>query len=85
MRVTMNVNEDLVKRADAFAKSNYLTRTAVFTYALSQFLTAQELPSLMVSMKAAMDKIAAKGTIDPETQKQLDSFDAFVKLMNGQN
>ena len=81
MKITMNVNDDLLKRIDTYAKSHYLTRTAVFCFATSQFLTAEALPSLMMNMNQAMQKIAETGNVDEETQRQLDEFDLFVKSL----
>jgi len=82
VKITMNVNDDLLRRVDAYAKANYLTRTGVFSFAVSQYLTSQELPTLMVSMKRAMEKIAETGSIDAEAQKVLDAFSLLVDGMN---
>lgn len=82
----MNVNDDLLRRVDSYAKANYQTRTGVFCFAVSQFLLSQQLPSLMVSMEQAMKKISETGTLDAETQNTLDMFSLFVKAFkDGQN
>lgn len=81
MKITMNVNDELLERADRYAKMNYMTRTTVFSVAVNQFLMAQELPSLMANMNQAMIKIAETGTITEEQQKALDAMQFFVDAM----
>lgn len=78
----MNVNDDLIRRVDAYAKANYQTRTSVFCFAVSQFLTSQELPSLVISMEKAMKKIAETGNIDEEAQRTLDAFSLFAEQLS---
>ena len=75
----MNVNDDLLRRVDSYAKANYQTRTGVFCFAVSQFLLSQQLPSLMISMEQAMKKISETGVIDAEAKKTLDTFSLFVE------
>lgn len=81
MKITMNINDDLLERVDRYAKLNYLSRTSVFSFAVSQFLTAQELPSMMSNMNNAMLKIAETGTITEEQQKTLDAMQVFVDAL----
>ena len=81
MKITMNVPDDLLARVDAYAKANYQTRTSLFCFAVNQYLTAQQLPGLMKSMNEAMQRIAATGQVDQETQKALDSFEVFAKAL----
>lgn len=82
MKITMNVNDDLLERVDRYARLNYLTRTSVFSFAVSQFLTAQELPSMMSNLNNAMIKIAETGTITEEQQKALNDMQVFVDALS---
>ena len=54
MRVTMTLNDDLLKRIETYAKANYMNRSSVVSFACNQFLMANELQSLMVDVKRAM-------------------------------
>lgn len=84
MKITMNVPDDLLARVDAYAKSNYQTRTSLFCFAVNQYLIQQQLPSLMENMNAAMKKIASTGSVDDETKKSLDAWDLFCKQLQQQ-
>lgn len=82
MKITMNVNDDLLERVDRYARQNYLTRTSVFSFAVSQFLIAQELPSMMSNLNNAAIKIAETGTITEEQQKALNDMQVFVDALS---
>lgn len=81
MKVTMNLNDELVERIDKYAKTNYMTRTSVISFAASQFLMTQEVPALMSNINQAMIKIAQTGEITEEQRKLLDSMEVFVELL----
>lgn len=82
MKITMNINDDLLSRVDNYARANYLTRTSVFSMAVSQFLLSQELPSLMANMNKAMLKIAETGEVTEEQKKAIDMVEALCQAIN---
>ena len=81
MKVTMNLNDELVERIDKYAKTNYMTRTSVISFAASQFHMTQEVPALMSNVNQAMIKIAQTGELTEEQRKLLDSMEVFVELL----
>ena len=85
MKITMNINDDLLSRVDNYARANYLTRTSVFSMAVSQFLLSQELPTMMANLNNAMLKIAETGEITEEQQKAIDMMDALCTAINAKN
>lgn len=85
MKITMNINDDLLSRVDNYARANYLTRTSVFSMAVSQFLLSQELPTMMANLNNAMLKIAETGEITEEQQKAIDMMDALCTALNAKN
>lgn len=84
MRVTMTLNDDLLKRIETYAKANYMNRSSVVSFACNQFLMANELQSLMVDMKRAMQKIADCGTVPEEQMKELEKFEMLCDMITKQ-
>ncbi len=82
MRVNMTLNDDLLKRIDSYAKSNYMKRSSVVSFACNQFLMANEMQSLLVDMKRALQAIAANSTITDEQMKELEKFNILCDLMS---
>lgn len=81
MRVNMTLNDELLERIDNYAKSNYMTRSSVVSFACNQFLMANELQSLMVDMKRALQTIANNETITDEQLKELEKFENLCDLL----
>lgn len=81
MKVQMSLNEDLVARADKYAKANYMTRSALVTTALNQFLLASELSSVLTEMSVCMRKIADTGSIDESTKKDIEELELLAKRL----
>lgn len=84
MRVTMTLNDDLLKRIETYAKANYMNRSSVVSFACNQFLMANELQSLMVDVKRAMQKIADCGTVPEEQMKELEKFEMLCDMITKQ-
>lgn len=84
MRVNMTLNDELLKRLDTYAKANYMNRSSLVSFACNQFLMANELQSLMVDMKRAMQKIADCGTISDEQIKELEKFQMLCDMVTKQ-
>lgn len=81
MRVNMTLNDELLDRIDNYAKSNYMSRSSVVSFACNQFLVANELRSLLVDMKRALQTIANNESITDEQLKELEKFDNLCELM----
>lgn len=81
MRVNMTLNDELLARIDNYAKSNYMSRSSVVSFACNQFLMANELQSLYVDLKRALQTIASKETITDEQLKELEKFENLCDFM----
>lgn len=79
-RVTLSINDELLTRIDSYAKTNYMNRSSVISFATNQFLIAHEMQSLMVEMKRAMQKIAENGMVDESQKEQMDKFLVMCEL-----
>lgn len=81
MKVNITFNEELMKRADAFAEKNYLSRSGLFTLAITQYLNANEVTNAIHEMALCMRKIADNNSVDEETMEQLKDFERVVNLL----
>ena len=81
MRVNMTLNNELLERIDNYAKSNYMNRSSDVSFACNQFLISNELQSLLVDMKRALQTIANKETITDEQLKELEKFENICDLI----
>ena len=70
-----------MKRVDAFADENYMSRSGLFALAVAQYINAQEAVNAIKQMALAMRKIADTGKVDHETMEQLEDFERLAKLL----
>ena len=82
-KVQISVDDELLKRIDNYSERNYLSRSGLCTLAASQFLNQAEVSSAIKDMALCMRKIADAGSVDEETQKQLEDFERLAQLLTG--
>ena len=82
-KVQISVDDELLKRIDNYSDRNYLSRSGFITLACSQYLNQAEVVTAVKDMALCMRKIADTGTVDEETQKQLEDFERLAQLLTG--
>ena len=83
MKVQVSMDNALVQRVDQYADDNYMSRSALVTLALTQFLNAQEVTSAVKDMAICIRKIADTGEVDSETQQKLSDLERRCKVLVG--
>ncbi|WP_407427296.1 hypothetical protein [Treponema sp.] len=81
MRVNMNLNDELLERIDNYAKLNYMNRSSVVSFACNQFLMANEMQSLIIDMKRALQVIANNENISADDLKELEKYENLCDLL----
>lgn len=81
MKVNITINEELMKRADAYAERNYLSRSGLMSLALTNYLNSFELLSSLNDIKFSMRKIADNNVVDEETLEKLTDFERLCHVL----
>lgn len=81
MKVGITLDDDLLRRLDEYADRNYMSRSGLITYVVTQFLNSQEMLFAIKDLSVAVRKIADNGEVDHEIMEQLEDFERLVKLM----
>lgn len=81
MKVQISVDDELMKRVDAFADDNYMSRSTLFTIAVTQYINAQDVTRAIKEMAVAMKKIADTGKVDHETMEELEDFQRLANML----
>lgn len=82
MKLGISLDEDLLKRADAYADKNYMSRSGLISLALSAYLSSAELVGYMRDLSLCVRKIADTGTVDHETLEQIEDLERVAKLLS---
>ncbi len=83
MKLQISLDDELVKRLDSYAEKNYMTRSGLISFSVTQYLNQSEVLMAVSDVSVAFKKIAEKGTIDQETLEQLEDFDRLCRMMIG--
>lgn len=81
MKVQISVDDELMKRVDVFADDNYMSRSTLFTIAVTQYINAQDVTRAIKEMAVAMKKIADTGKVDHETMEELEDFQRLANML----
>lgn len=80
MKVQITLDDELMKRVDAYADENYMSRSGLLSIAVTQYLNTKEMIGAITRMGIAMEKIADKGEIDEQTRHELEDFQRMCSL-----
>lgn len=81
MKVNFTVRDELMQRADKYAKDNYMSRSGLISLALSEFLNAREMASAVPRISYALKKMADEGKVDEQTLEEFREFERMVQFM----
>lgn len=83
-KINISIDDDLLKRADNYADSNYTSRSGLLSTALVEYLNAREMVSAVRKLNITLEKIAENGECDKDTLQELEDFTRLANLLTGQ-
>ena len=81
MKLTITMNDDLVKQMDQYAQDNFMSRSGAISSACNQMLLQSSVSKALQDLAVAMRKIADTGEIDDETKKTLVDVEAIARML----
>jgi metal-responsive CopG/Arc/MetJ family transcriptional regulator len=83
-KLQISIDDELLAKVEVLADEMYISKSGFFSLAANQLVTQQYVAKAVKDMAFAIRKIADNGVIDEESQKQLEDFERFAKLLTGQ-
>ena len=83
MKINISLDEELVKRIEAYSDANYMSRSGFISLACTQYLAQADVVTAIKTLTLALQKIADTGAVDSETMKQLEDYQRLAKLLAG--
>ena len=83
MKVQVSLDDKLMDRVDAYAKSNYMSRSALISLATTEYLNHADVISVIKDIGLCMRKIADDDSVDDETLKELEDYERLCKVLCG--
>lgn len=84
-RVSLTLEEELLKRIDEYAKKNYLSRSGLVSVAVNQYLTTLQVLDSSQKMANAFENLAQSGKFTEEQVKELQDAEKLMNTLTGAN
>lgn len=80
-KINISIDDELLEKIDNLAEDNFTSRSGFISMGMNEFVKSKEIISAIKSMSVSMAKIATLGTIDDDTQKELETFQAICGML----
>lgn len=79
-KITISINDDLLKRLDDYLQKNYISRSAFFSNYANNFLKSNDVLDSVSDVAVLLRKIDDKGLLDDSDHEQLDNLESMLKV-----
>lgn len=83
-KINITIDDDLLDAVDDYCDKNYLNRSMLISQSLVNVLNQQKIIDSISNVSFALKKCAETGSLDADTKKQMETFEALTKLMLNQ-
>ena len=78
MKISISLNDDLLREMDDYCKANFMTRSGLIAYSCTQFLNQAKIVQAMQGMAKTMRDVADKNECTPEALKELERYEQLI-------
>lgn len=78
LQITMDT--DLLADVDLYCEKNHMNRSWMISQAVLQLVNQQKMVDSITNVSLALKKAAEVGSIDDDTKRQIEAFEALSKL-----
>ena len=81
-KIQITIDEELLREVDNYCDKNYMNRSWLISQALVQVINQQRVIDAIGNISLAIRKAVECGSIDENTKKELEEFEALCRLFN---
>lgn len=82
MKVQISLADELMDRVDSYADENYMSRSGLISFAVTQFLNQADAIRIVKDIGVAIRKVADEGKMDEDTKRQLEDYERLCKMIS---
>lgn len=82
MKVQITLADELMERVDSYADDNYMTRSGLISFAVTQFLNQADAVRAINKIGIAISKIADEGKMDEDAKRELEDYARLCKMIS---
>lgn len=80
-RVSLTLDDELIKKMDEYAKKNYMSRSGLVSVAVNQYLTTLQVLDSSQKMANAFENLAQSGKFSDEQVKELQDAEKLLTTL----
>lgn len=81
MKISISINDELLRKIDEYSKENFLTRSGFLSLAANQYILQQEAMSTMKSLRSAVEKVSETGEMDEQSEADMKKFMELASMI----
>ena len=82
-KINITLENELIEQLDSFCQKNFTNRSVFISQSISQVLLHQRVSDSITNVSIALQKCLELGSLDDETLKKLNEFEALTALALG--
>lgn len=82
MKLSISLNDELLREMDDYCKANFMSRSGLIAYSCTQFLNQAKIVQAMQGMAKTMREVADKNECPPEALKELEQYEQLIMSFN---
>ena len=80
VKVNITIDDALLSEIDDYCDKNFLNRSGLFSQAVVAVLNQQKMIDSISTLSVALKTAVEKGSVDEDTRRQIESFEALSRL-----
>lgn len=74
MKINISIDDELLKRVDAVADENYMSRSGLITSSLTQYLNSYEVAKCFKDISITLKNLEKKGVLDDDFKNDFENI-----------
>lgn len=81
MKIQISIDDELLKKVDAFAKKNYMSRSAVLAQGAFALIQSREISQALPEVLERLNDLSRDNDLDDDTKREVSDLQAAARLI----
>ncbi len=85
MKLTISINDDLMKEIESYCKENYIAKSTFLSMTANEYLKQYKVVKALLNMNKSLELIAIKENPTKKDLQNLKEMQVLIKLLTEEN
>lgn len=81
MKISISIDDELLKKVDEYKDKHFLKRSAVFSIAVGNLILQDEMVKTLKAMQSALETVSQGKELTDEDKEKMDQFEFLCKTI----